>query len=70
VHIIGLIFWKCPSRKIYAIPNDSDEYEHPPRQKKDQLMLEEITRMNNDLKVIKQLTRDATCNTRGNARSI
>jgi len=59
---MGLAFWKCPRRKIYAIPNESDEYSHsPPRQKKQhQLILEDITSMKNDIQMIKTFTRDAT----------
>ena len=60
MHIIGLAFWRCPKRKIYAVPSGSDEDEGPPRQKKHQLMLDDLTAMKNDIQLIKTCTRDAT----------
>ena len=58
VCIIGLAFWKCPRRKIYAVRNDCDE-EGLPSQKKHHVM-EDIATIKNDIELIKTFTKDTT----------
>ena len=58
VYVIGLAFWKCPRRRIYAVQNDCDE-EGPPSQKKHHVM-EDIATIKSDIELIKTFTKDAT----------